>query len=350
MYLTTLITKMSEQQPKVEFVVLESQQFPLTELSDLPNVTRVVCRGAVAGRLARIAYQNSILPIILRRLSVHALLATCNVLPIGCPVPGVVVIQSLQYFDHHEAYGRLRARYLKIAVKHACRTAASLICVSQAARRDLIRLTGVSADKVTVIHHGISPALLSYCGDVRPSEPPYILCVATLYRYKNLRRLMEAFAQLRSTGDLTHRLRIVGGEADLTISELAHLARTLRIADHVDLVGPLPHERMAREYAGASAFVYPSLNETFGLPPLEAMAMGVPVVASTAPAVSEVVGDAAELVDPFSVADIARGLRRVLVDSRHTQALVQLGQRRASEFSWDSSARRTFSVIQSAVA
>jgi alpha-1,3-rhamnosyl/mannosyltransferase len=350
MYLTTLITKMSQQQPEVNFVLLESPQFPLLEVHHLSNVTRIVCRGAAAGRAARIAYQNSALPIILRTLHLNALLATCNVLPIGCPVPGVVVIQSLQYFDHAEAYGRLRAAYLRTAVRHACRHATSVICVSHAARRDLIRLTGVPARKVTVVHHGISPALSSYSGEVMPTMAPYILCVATLYRYKNLPRLIEAFAHLKMSEAIPHRLRIVGGEADLSISELALLTETLGVADQVDLVGSLPHERIAGEYAGASAFVYPSLSETFGLPPLEAMAMGVPVVASSASAVSEIVGDAAELVDPFSVADIARGLRRVLFDSERSQALVQIGHKRAADFNWDTSARRTFAVIQSALA
>jgi glycosyltransferase involved in cell wall biosynthesis len=171
-----------------------------------------------------------------------------------------------------------------------------------------------------------------------------------LYRYKNLPRLFEAFARLRADQDIPHRLRIVGGEADLSAIELYALAEGLGIADQVDLVGPLPHERIAAEYAGASVFVYPSLNETFGLPPLEAMAMGVPVVASSSAAVSEIVGDAAELVDPLDVEDIVRGLGHVLLDPKRAQSLVRLGLKRANEFSWDISARQTFAVIRSALA
>jgi glycosyltransferase involved in cell wall biosynthesis len=349
MYLTTLTTKMSKQEPAVRFVVLESRQFPLGELEGLPNVTRVVCRGLPVSRAGRIFYQNSVLPLYLRTLRPDAFLATCNVLPLGCSVPTVVVVQSLQYFDHREAYGRLRGAYLRAALSHASRHAKSLICVSESARHKLVRLTGVENTKVRVIYHGVSPAISSYTGQVVPASPPYILCVATLYRYKNLERLLEAFARFKREAATSHRLRLIGGEADMSIADLALIAQRLGVADEVDLIGPLPHSQIAAEYAHASVFVYPSLSETFGLPPLEAMTIGIPVVASCAASVPEIVGDAAELVDPLDVGDIARGLGRVLLDSQRSQALIRLGFKRAGEFSWDASAKRTFEVLLSTI-
>lgn len=300
-------------------------------------------------RGARIVYQNTILPVYLRSLHLNALFATCNVLPAGCPVPSVVAVQSLQYFDHPEAYGRLRALYLRAALRHASRHAAALICPSESARRDLIRLTGVDATKVRVVHHGVSGEIASYVGDTSPASPPYILCVATLYRYKNLERLIEAFASIKTKERLPHRLRIVGGEADISFAELSDHAARHGVAEHVDLVGPLPHNRMPAEYAHASLFAYVSLDETFGLPPIEAMTLGVPVVASNAASIPEVVGNAAELVDPLSVADIARGIARVLLDPAHSQTLVSLGRQRANLFRWDNSARLTLETIQSAL-
>jgi glycosyltransferase involved in cell wall biosynthesis len=347
MYLTTLTAKMSEQEPTVEFVVLESRQFPLGELDGIPNVTRVVCPGVPGSRAGRVIYQNSALPIYLRGLHADALLATCNVLPLGCPLPSVVVVQSLQYFDHPEAYGRFRGAYLRVALRHAVRHAQSLICVSETARDELIRLTGVNSSQVSVIHHGISPAITGHAREMAPASPPYILCVATLYRYKNLERLLEAFAMLKTEREIPHRLKIIGGEADVSIAELSVIAEKLGVADQVDFTGPLPHDRLPAEYGRASVFIYPSLAETFGLPPLEAMAMGVPVVASKAGPIPEIVGEAAELVDPLDVRDIARGLGRVLLDPLRSQALIRLGLKRSSEFSWDESARLTFAAIHS---
>jgi glycosyltransferase involved in cell wall biosynthesis len=338
---------MSKQEPTAEFVVLESRQFPLAELKGLPNVTRVVCPGVPASRAGRVIYQNSALPLYLRALRVDALLATCNVLPVGCPVPSVVVVQSLQFFDHREAYGTLRGGYLRAALKYASRHADALICVSESARHELLSLTGVENTKVSVIYHGVSPAISEYRGEVRPASPPYILCVATLYRYKNLERLLEAFARFKAEASTPHRLKIIGGEADVSIADLALIAQRLGVANQVDLIGPLPHSQIATEYARASVFVYPSLKETFGHPPLEAMTIGVPVVASRAASIPEIVGDAAEMVNPLDVEDIARGLRHVLLDPDRIKDLVRLGCKRASAFTWDASARRTFETLRS---
>jgi glycosyltransferase involved in cell wall biosynthesis len=347
MYLTTLTTTMSQQEPGVDFIVLESRQFPLAELDGISNVTRVVCPGVPGSRAGRVIYQNSALPIYLRVLHLDALLATCNVLPLGCPVPSVVVVQSLQYFGYPEAYGRLRGAYLRAALIHASRHAQSVICVSETARDELIRLTGINGSKVSVIHHGVSPAITGHSRETTPASPPYILCVATLYRYKNLERLLEAFALFKRGSRAPHRLRIVGGEADVSISELSLIAKRLGVDDQVDFTGPLPHNRLAAEYGRASVFVYPSLAETFGLPPLEAMAMGVPVVASRAGPIPEIVGEAAEMVDPLDVRDIARGLGRVLLDPDRKQSLIRRGFKRSTEFSWEESARRTFAAVHS---
>jgi glycosyltransferase involved in cell wall biosynthesis len=347
MYLIALTAKMSELERGVEFIVLESRQFPLPELEGISNVARVTCPGVPKSRFGRVIYQNSAFPLYLRRLRADALLATCNVLPLGCPLPSVVVVQSLQYFGHPEAYGRFRGAYLRAALKYSSQHAQSLICVSKTARDELIRLTGIDSGKVTVVYHGISPAIAGHVPEVTPALPPYILCVATLYRYKNLERLIEAFAMLKRESGTPHRLRIVGGEADVSIAELSLIARRLDVADQVDFVGPIPHTHLSPEYGRASVFVYPSLAETFGHPPLEAMASGVPVVAARVGPIPEIVGEAAELVDPLSVKDIARGLGAVLLDSNRSRSLVKLGFERAAQFSWETSARKTFQAIRS---
>jgi glycosyltransferase involved in cell wall biosynthesis len=347
MYLTTLTKKMSEFEPTVEFLVLESGQYPLQELNALPNVARVECRGVPTARAGRIVYQNTILPLYLRAIGADAFLATCNVLPLGCPLPTVVVVQSLQYFDYRQAFGTVRGAYLRAAVKHAGRHAGAMICVSESARRDLMRLTGLNGERVKVVRHGVSPVISGYRGVVEPASPPYVLCVATLYQYKNLERLIQAFKSFKMSTAAPHRLRIIGGAGDMSIDELVLFSRRAGVGDQVDLIGPVLHHQMAIEYARASAFVYPSLAETFGLPPLEAMTIGVPVVASRVGPIPEVVGNAAELVDPLSIEDIARGIKRVLLDSGRSRALVQLGFKRASEFSWDEAARRTIAVVRS---
>jgi glycosyltransferase involved in cell wall biosynthesis len=177
----------------------------------------------------------------------------------------------------------------------------------------------------------------------------YILTVTTLYRYKNVSRLLLAFAMLRAQHRIPHRLRIIGGDADMTGEDVRREAATAGVGGYVDVVGAVPQDELGNHYAGASLFVYPSLEETFGLPPLEAMGMGIPVVAARAGAIPEVVGDAALLVDPRNVEDMARGMAEILLDAGRAEQLVQLGYARAAKFTWSAAARGTLDALHEAV-
>ncbi len=341
MYITTLSREMAAAEPASEFVLFESPHAPLPELDGIANLRRVVCRGVPASRALRVAYQNTVYPAVLRRAKPTVLLATCNVYPAGAP-PGVVVVQSLQYFNHPEAYGRLRSIYLQRAVRAAVRRSRLVIAVSEEAKRQAVVMAGADPARVRVVHHGLPP--LEAPGPAAAAEP-YILTVTTLYRYKNVSRLLLAFALLRAKHQIAHRLRIVGGDADMTGADVRREALQAGVAEWVDLYGAVRHEELSAHYAGASLFVYPSLEETFGLPPLEAMSLGVPVVAARAGAIPEVVGDAALLVDPLNVEDMARGMAEVLLDSGSAAKLVQLGYARAAKFTWSAAARRTLDAL-----
>ena len=342
MYITTLSREMAAIEPNSEFVLFESPHAPLPELDGIVNLRRVVCTGVPASRTLRVAYQNSIYPGVLRRENPTVLLATCNAYPAGAP-KGVVVVQSLQYFNHPEAYGLLRSIYLRRAVRAAVRRSRLVIAVSEEAKRQVVLLAGADPARVRVVHHGLPPL------EPRPravAAEPYILTVTTLYRYKNLTRLVLAFALIRAKYQIPHRLRIVGGDADMTAAEVRHKAEVAGVGEYVDLYGPVKHDELSAQYAAASLFVYPSLEETFGLPPLEAMSLGAPVVAANAGAIPEVVGDAAVLFDPYDVDDMARGMAGVLLDPQLAEKMTQRGYARAAEFTWSAAARGTLDVLR----
>ncbi len=347
MYITTLTREIARHDPNVELVVFDSKALPLHELDDLPQVRRVSLRGVPEQRAGRILYQNSIYPLLLARRRLDVLLATCNVVPIGCRMPVVVVIQSLQYFDHSSAYGRWRAAYLRASVRAAVQRATEIICVSHDSCRAALRYTGGDPARFHVVHHGAPVAATDFQRpDADDARDPYILTVTTLYSYKNVERLIEAYARLVRDHAIPHRLRIVGGDADVTADMLRRLASQHGVAERVDLLGAVAHDRLPAHYAGADLFVYPSIYETFGLPPLEAMALNVPVVASRATAIPEVVANAAEMVDPLDVADIARGMAAVLLDSRRRDELIRLGRERVKDFSWSEAASATLHVLR----
>jgi glycosyltransferase involved in cell wall biosynthesis len=325
---------------------------PLHELDGSANVRRVVCPAVPANRSARTVYQNSVYPLVLRRAGLDAVLGTCNVMPLASPRPFVVTIQSLQCFTHPATFGRARAAYLRLAIRSSLRRADGAIAVSHFAKEEAVRLTGVAPDRVHAVPLGVFPSVTAWRDATAPSAPgaaPYILAASTLYRFKNVARLIEAYAILRAEHGVPHRLRIAGGDADVTAASLRALAATLGVQEWVDFLGRVRHEEMPGHYARADLFVYPSLYETFGHPPLEAMTVGCPVVAARSASIPEIVGDAAELVDPQDAAAMARGMAHVLFDPQRRRELVRLGRERVGAFTWERTASRTLEILTRAI-
>jgi glycosyltransferase involved in cell wall biosynthesis len=161
-------------------------------------------------------------------------------------------------------------------------------------------------------------------------------------------RVVEAFAQLRRNHRVCQRLRLIGYEAEYTGDDIHRLAAKLGVAEWVDFLGPIAHDDLPMHYAAADLLVYPSLYETFGLPPLEAMAAGCPVVAANSTSIPEIVGDAAELVDPLDVSSIAQGMLVVLEDTGRRTQLMELGRSRAADFTWERAGQSTLELLEQA--
>jgi glycosyltransferase involved in cell wall biosynthesis len=225
-----------------------------------------------------------------------------------------------------------------------------VIAVSEATRRDLERLLGISGRHVRQIYSSIDPSFLEPVPEEERKRVleryqihyPFVLYAGSVRPQKNVPRLVEAFAVLR--GDLEQhpfyrdiRLIIVG--SDLAKNpEVRRAVIQSRVEQFARFLGYVPIETLRVFYQTAGVFVFPSLYEGFGLPPLEAMACGTPVVTSGVSSLPEVVGDAAEIVNPENVFDIARGMRDVLLDSKLRMQLIALGRERLKMFSWDRTA------------
>jgi glycosyltransferase involved in cell wall biosynthesis len=350
-YVTGLVAAMAEVSPADEIVVFEAPYVDLHELSGIPNVHRVRCVAAPRHRGARVLYQNTVFPLIVNAARLDVFLATANVLPIGLDRPAIVVVQGLQWFDTPQAFNGFRGRYLRVAARNAARRAKRLVAVSNVARTDATHYLGVPETKIRVIHHGISEPIRrrsqSSRADVAPLER-YILNVGAFYHHKNQLRLIDAFAEMRSRWRLNYRLRIIGPDADLSRSDMRAHATRAGVEEFVDLLGPVDHGDIWTHYANAALFVYPSLYETFGHPPLEAMVARCPVIASNSSAIPEVVGDAALLVDAEDVASIADAMGSVLSDSELRQRLVAKGAERVNNFSWQRAASAYLEVLTQA--
>lgn len=292
-------------------------------------------------------------PVALRRDRVQAAHFQ-YVVPPWCPCPTVVSVHDVSYEAHPEFFpAAMRAR-MRLLVPRAVRTAAAVITISEFSRREIVERYRVDPARVVVTPLAAGPGFRPLdAGDVAERlarigiEGPYVLAVGNVQPRKNLGRLLEAFAALRRRVDLPHRLVLVGRRAYRGDAILAR-QEALGIARHVVATGYVADDDLVALYNGADAFVYPSLYEGFGLPVLEAMACGAPVITSGTTALPEVAGDAAELVDPRSVDELAAALGRVLADPARRADLRDRGLRRARRFSWRRLAEQTLAAYKRA--
>ena len=289
------------------------------------------------------------IPLKLRRLGAELFHTPHYVLPLLCPTRAVVTIHDCihllfpQYLPNRAAL-----RYAEFMMRSAIRRSALVLTVSEASRADILRFfPETEAERVQVVPNAIDPAILDDPGDEERERVReryqirgrFVLYAGNIKPHKNLDRLISAFALLRQEGFDDLKLIIIGDE----VSRHGSLRRTADAAglrQEVRFFGFVPDRTLACLYRMASVFAFPSLYEGFGLPPLEAMACGAPVVTSRLSSLPEVVDDAALLVDPYSIEDIARGLTRVLTDDELRAQLVARGQTRAQAFSWEKSVEK----------
>ena len=251
-----------------------------------------------------------------------------------------------EYLPNRMAHTYARAM-MGMAARRSCR----VLTVSEASKQDILHYLKVPADKVEVIYNALderlarppTPAEIAKVRERFQLEAPFILYAGNIKPHKNVDRLIEAYSVLRRRGVEDAKLLIIGNE----ISKYPHLRRLVHrfnLHQHVRFLGFVPDATLAALYRLASVFVFPSLYEGFGLPPLEAMAGGAPVITSNVSSLPEVVGDAAILIDPMDAGAIADAMARVLGDAGLRADLVRRGRDRVKLFSWERSVSRVREV------
>jgi len=282
------------------------------------------------------------------------LFVPAHVLPIVHPRRSVVTVHDLGYLYYPQAHRLLDRIYLDLSTRYNARAAAHLIADSSATQRDLIERYGVEPDKITVVYPGYDDTAFQPVSDEEAIEAvktrydiagDYILFVGTLQPRKNLIRLTEAFSNLQPP---TSNLQLViAGKKGWLYEKAFRRVKELGLEGSVLFPGYVAAGDLPALLSGARLFVFPSLYEGFGLPVLEALACGTPVVCSNASSLPEVAGDAALLVDPLDVGGLAAALARVLGDEELRAELIQRGFEQAKGFSWERCARETLNVLTS---
>jgi glycosyltransferase involved in cell wall biosynthesis len=309
------------------------------------------------------------LPRILRTIGPDLTHIPLHRVPLLMPRPYVVTIHDLASLFYDDASGVLHAARV-FRLKHGLERASRIIAVSGATQRDVINLLPGAEKRIRLIYNAPDPQFLERRPEPSAASPgpeasarerhrileryqiryPFVLYAGSIRPQKNIPRLIEAFAVARHNleshrGYKELRLIIIGDE----ISRHADVRRAViqsRVENHVRFLGFIPLDTLRVFHELAAAFVFPSLYEGFGLPPLEAMAAGTPVIASSVSSLPEVVGGAAMLVNPENVFDIARGITEVLTNDELRQSLIVRGRRQAAGFSWTRTARAVLDLYE----
>jgi glycosyltransferase involved in cell wall biosynthesis len=260
--------------------------------------------------------------------------------PLFCNAPFVFSIHDLSHIYCPENSSPLIRLYYATVLKRACHRAVRILTVSEFTRGQIIEWSGVPGEKVCNVGCGVDSV---YCpeGDSYGLPFRYLLCVSNRKRHKNEFRVVEAYAKAGLGGEV--RLVFTGDST----TELAGCIERHRVTPLVHFTGRVPEEKLPLLYRGAEALVFPSLYEGFGLPVLEAMACGVPVVTSNSTALPEVAGDAALLVEPTSVEEISEAMKRIVSDNSLRQRLRDKGLMRGVDFSWAITAARVHEILAS---
>jgi len=266
----------------------------------------------------------------------------------------VVTIHDIVPIDMPEVFGLERRALYRFLLPRLVQRVRAVITVSAFTRERLIERVKVSPSHVHAIHLGVdqrfSPQGAGYTERVRNAlqvpSPHYILSLGLIGPHKNLPRLFVAWERIQRELPNEVWLVVAGGKEKSSVLKCAGVQK---LPTRVHLAGRVADEFLPALYSGALAFVYPSLYEGFGLPPLEAMACGTPVLTSNVTAMPEVVGDAGLLVDPYNVEAIAHGIRRLVEDSALREELRKKGLERAKQFTWERTAELTWAVLEEAM-
>ncbi len=310
--------------------------------------------GFIWGQNSNLWFQ-SLLPLILKKNRVDLFHGTLFLNPILSKVPSIITIYDMVLDVFPKTMYWKNRLPLKLLIKISAKKASRIIAISESTKKDIIKYIGIEQKKIRVIYPGVSD---QFSPQISESDiiilnnlklsPGYILTVCTLEPRKNLIRLLHAYKMVVTGNGNVPQLVIAGGHGWLK-EDINKIVYSLGLREKVLFTGYVPDADLPALYRNAGVFVYPSLYEGFGLPPLEAMACGAPVISSNNSSIPEVVGDAGLLVDPYSANEIARAIALVLSDSDLNTRMKRAGIIRSRLFSWDKTARETLKLYQEVI-
>lgn len=353
-YIIQLIRTLAAEAGAHSFVVFtQRSRRPLIETPQLTGVEWIETPDLSPAR--RLVWEQVALPRLTRRAGIEVLHSLHYTRPYFLPCASVVTFHDMTFFLYPKLHTLSKRLFFPWMTRMSARKARAIIAVSENTRRDAMRILKVAPDKIFTVQNGIGtefrpiddPALLEVCQKKYNLKQPFILYVGTVEPRKNLPLLLRSFARLaaqRSDFSL-----VVVGRLGWMYEDVFHLVESLGLVGQVQFTGYVPAEDLPMVYNLAQIFVYPSLYEGFGFPPLEAMACGVPVITTASSAMQDQVGDAAILTPPGDEQALYEAIDRLIHDPELRRMLSVRGRSRAAQFTWQTTAQKTLQVYQWAI-
>jgi len=349
-YIYSLIKALAEIDAKNEYFVFAKaehiQEFGIHQ----PNFQFLPVRPT--STLRRLLWEQVSLPRQLRRMRIEVLHSPHYTMPLAAPCRTVVTFHDMTFFLMPEVHSRFRRLFFPAMMRWSARRAEKLIAVSESTRQDMIRLLSLDPAKVATILEAAGPIFRvpplaeveDLCARQGLTPDRYLLYVGVLEPRKNVPLLLQAYAEIAAQFPDTPL--VIAGKKGWMYDAIFQKTVALGLSEKVRFLGYVPEEDLPRLYRGARAFVYPSRYEGFGLPVLEAMQCGVPVITSRVSSMPEVGGDAVVYVDPDDVSGLSQALTRMLTDDALAGDLIAQGLKRAQSFTWERCARETLDVYR----
>jgi len=355
-YFLNIIPHLGRLAEQHEFVLLHSHWQEMLNFVLPPNFTRIVVGPKRRSVPLRVLWEQTRLPGLLRRERIDVMFSPVPSTTLFSPCPTVIAVRDLNVFSTLSLKDwRYLARNwtLRALTRQVAKRASFLIFVSEYSRDAALGMLGVDPGKAVVIYHGTGAQFFEPAkrppSELFSGPRPYLLTVSTVQTHKNYPRMIEAFARLCHNPDLGYDYVFAGADSSQAeFQRVQQRINQLNLKGRVHYLGQVPYQDLPALYQGASLFVLPSLLETFGHPLVEAMASGIPIVASNVTCMPEVCEDAAVYFNPYEVDDMVNVLRLVLEDNALRERLVAAGRQRVKNCSWTTTARQLVDLIEAA--
>lgn len=339
-YTKELLIALADRDDDVEYVIFGVETLP-TELHDRPRIENAGEVPPDPSGLRVQFWEQVTLPRALRHYDVDLLHSTAGFSPVVADVPTVLTVHDISPITHPEWFSRGYATLYRALTPLALRRVDRIVTISKFSQSEITETYPWTKGKVSAVHNGLTPIPEDETERVDGlDEGAYLLFVGSLNPRKNVARLLDAYEQYRGRTDDPLPLVLAGAQRDV------FAAVNRPPIDDVHALGFVPDEQRNWLYHNATALLFPSLYEGFGLPIIEAMDCGIPVLTSNIGAMAEVAGDAAMLVDPTDTDDIAAGIERLETDDDLRETLIEAGRNRVSAFTWASTAAEMIPIYR----